>query len=349
MASVNVALIAAAPYLLAVAVVVMVVADLMGRAEAAKLANRINKAQKIMDANVADHIDVQKYYREQCGEYSSLLEEFSAVFADLSNPESEKNRVEKSKLLKDEILSWESRSNENTQNICQMNLGTLVSKHGCTQVPEGVEPSKWIKENGKLLMVEGKAETFCLVSPKKEVVEAANGQCAIPFEKSERESFIKDVAQKVESYQEDYPKEKVTELVAAKLSLTFSNPRALRKKINDVSFKRLDTLQDKAFLNLMQLMRVKREISGLSSSQKILLSEKEAQDTYLMYRNELLEIGIETQGLIFGKGQRENVLSQLQELKYKLKPFVSKYVHIGEVKELSRSVNYIIKLVEGLK
>lgn len=346
LAAVNAALVAAAPYLIAVAVVVMVVADVMARSEAAKLANRINQAQHHMDKEVADHLDVEKFYRQQCGEYVALMENFVVVFADLEDSVNAAARIATSEQKKEEIQQWEADSKQNNHQICQQNLAVLYTNHGCTQIPADQIPKEWVKSH---VMDENKPETFCFVDSNQKVIEAAHGDCLLPFDESKRSEIVKTANEKMNEYGEKYPKEKVTELVAAKLTLAFSDPKSIRNKLQGVSLDRMNDIQEKAFQNLMRLMRVKREMQALSEGQKALALETKVQNQFFDYRDQLMDIGVRIQDVIFGKDSQAEVLAALRGFSVEIKPFVDQYRHIDEVLELKRTVNYVIDLVEGFQ
>lgn len=341
MATFSNAMIVAAPYLAAVAVITMIVVDTLAKAEAKRLNDQLQNALHLQGMKTADVETVNQFYRESCKEQSGALDKIVQVFADLDNPEVRSDRLNAAKLKEEQLKKWEDASGEIEASACLLELGQMYKDNGCQQLEA---TTKWsdLKPDAK------NPKTLCAIDAAKETIFPLNMSCKLPFDKTERESILKTAKDKTEKYDKTYPAATVVELLVARLTLVFADQQKLATLWKESALEVLDRNQTLAFNQLLRLINLMQAATVSSKTSSVLAGELNAITQYTNFRKTLVDYASQGMNVIFGKTSKAPVLRKLEELNQAYAPFLQKYRHVPEVKNLGQTISAVTEQVRGL-
>lgn len=338
MATVNSTMVAAAPYLLAASAIVMLTVYFMSQAEAAKFAKKVVDANTRMAREAPDHLDFQKYYKDTCDQYLEVLNQLIVVFQDLDNEEKRVKRLEESNLLSEEIAVWETESPKQGFFLCQVQLNERYENYGCTQIKKEDSPER-LKQTH--VFDPKKPESFCFINTEKTGIKPYNNACALPIKDKDRSALVTSAQKSMYEYNAKYPIETVINYMAANLAIEFADQQELQSKIRRVSTEHIENVQERAFQNLVRYIRIVKHMQDGLGKEDALSAEAAIQTNYFYFKRELIALGDQCIDVIFGRMSLSKLKSDMAEYQLRLKPFVRKYRHVNEIKELGQTANFV--------
>ena len=341
MGAVSGAMIAAAPYLAAVAVLVMIAVDVQARAEAARLNNQLQNALNKKYTKSADSETVNQFYRESCTAYSNTIDKVVGAFADLSDPAKAPARKAAADGLAADIERWQADAGAMSEPGCQLDLDRLYSQYGCTQLQKAEDVAA-LKPNQK------DPKTLCAIDPEKKAIRALDMQCVIPFNDNERKSLIDEDKQKVDSFNSTYTPDKVMDLISAEVTIKFSDQERLANNWRQVNYDKLDEAQGRAFRQLLRLINLMQQARGLTGDELKLKEEIAVQRQFFVFRDRMLKLGVLGIQVVQGKTAKAPVLKALMDLKSQYASFQLSYRHVQEVMDLGQAIGSLVDQVGAL-
>lgn len=334
---------AAAPYMIAVVAVVMIVTSVSARAEAYKMAKKVIKANELLASATPDHEDVNKFYRESCKAYSGLFSRVAAVFGRLPKDGSSNEDVEKAEKLKPAMEAWENESIEFDKNICQMNLDLLYRENGCASSDiSDVELEQLVKnQNPKAACVEDRMSGVIRSNVQ-------GRSCELPLAEGERKATLEKAMTYNDAYNDKYSLERISEFLAAKVTLSFQNQYQTQQEFRNIAHEEVTRYQNLALEKVFAFVKLVQELRPLSEGEELLMKEKQALDQFHAYRNQVLEMSVTAIQVIFEEASKEKLLKEFENLEKPLKAFKNRHAHIKEVRELHKSFERIYKIVGEL-
>lgn len=334
---------AAAPYMLAVVAVVMIVTSVSARAEAYKMAKKVIKANELLASGTPDHEDVNRFYRDSCKAYSGLFSKVAAVFGRLPKDGSSNEDVEKAEQLKPAMKIWENESNEFDKNICRMNLDLLYKENGCV--------SSDISDVEFEQLVNNQDSKAACVEDKMAGVIRSNVQgrsCELPLAEGERKATVEKAMTYNDAYNEKYSMERISGFLAAKVALSFQNQYQTQQNFRNIAYEDVTRYQELALEKVFAYVKLIQELRPLSEGEELLMKEKAAMEQFYIYRNQVLELSVTAIQVIFEESSKEKLIKEFEALSKPLKSFKNRHAHIREVRELHKSFERIYKIVGEL-
>lgn len=336
-------LVAAAPYMIAVVAVVMIVTTLSARAEAYKIAKAVNKANRLIATETPDHNDVNNYYKESCKSYAGIFSKVAKVFASLPKDGSSNADVKKAELLKPELDQWSKDSSEFDSNVCKLNLSLVYEMFGCL---DGSTSASELKN----LISKKDPKLTCTADAINGVIQSnlESKVCEIPLAEGDRTAVINQSVAYNERYNETYSHSKISDLVAAQVTLAFQNQYRVQQQLRTESLKKANEFQKQALQKVFAFVRLVQGLKPLTEGEKLLIKEKEALTQFYSFRDQVLELSVSTIQMIFNDYSKEQLLVEFADLQKPLTVFSNKFAHISEVQVLKTSFDRIYKIAMEL-
>ena len=241
LATVNAAMVAAAPYLAGLAVITMVVVGEIAKAEAAKMKREMEAALHRRNMKVADGETVNEFYRASCKAYGKALDHVVQTLNDINDPMKLAAEMEKARAMTPVVQAWKEESRAVAVAHCAMAVSARYAQHGCTKINDSSEFVN-LKPRSNV------PKSLCIIDPKDEMIVPVDGSCGVAKDDEKRKDQVAQAKAKIDAYVRSYSPQFYADLISTRVVSQIANQKIFVQYWKDQS-QRMMKLVEREILN----------------------------------------------------------------------------------------------------